>query len=179
MPAPDSGNPSTAPPGESPGPEEREPSLSLILERRTVNRGPLHIPSWSLAALIAGGPGGGIGRGRCIRRENGREEFLWTGLSLPLTPGSAESYWFNLIGESPSLFVICRPEPDPGLAPVAVTADHDLATAHLEADDTVFSAPIPAEIMPRLERFVMDHYRPEPPGGSKRRAPDKGSSGNG
>lgn len=179
MPAPDSRSPETPPPEEGHGPEEGELSLSLILECRTVNRGPLRIPSWSLSALIAGGPGGEIARGRRVRREEGREEFLWTGFSLPLSPGSAESYWFNLIGESPSLFVICRPEADPGLAPVAITADHDLATAHLEADDTVFSAPIPPEIVPRLERFVMDHHRPAPPSGGKRRDRDKGTAGDG
>ena len=143
--------------------------VSVILGRRTVRRGPVTVPSWELSGVVAGTPrigegmaGEGPARGRPIHRDGDREELLWTGLAVRLDPGSTESYWFNLVSLKPSLQVICQPDPETGLSPVAVTADHDLGVAHMEADDTVFAAPMPPEMIPWLERFVMDNYRPQP-----------------
>ncbi|NIR79312.1 MAG: DUF3305 domain-containing protein, partial [Gemmatimonadetes bacterium] len=117
--------------------------VSVVLTRRTVRRGPVTVPSWELGGVVAGSPreaDGGPARGRPIHRDGDREELLWTGLAVRLDPASAESYWFNLVGLHPSLQVICQPDPSMGLVPVAVTADHDLGSAHMEADDMVFAA---------------------------------------
>ncbi len=147
---------------------EGSPILSVILGRYLVWRGPLQVATWRLVGLVAGDVGGETAAGRCVRRDEGGEDYLWTGLPLRLDRGAAESYWFNLVSERPSLFVICRPVTDPGLAPARVTPDHDLASAHMEADDTVFSAAMPTEVVPQLERFVMEHYRPQPRSGRRR-----------
>jgi len=147
---------------------EGSPILSVVLGRYLVWRGPLQVATWRLLALVAGNAGGETAAGRCVRRDEEGQDYLWTGLPLRLDRGAAESYWFNLVSEKPSLFVICRAVPDPGLAPSLVTPDHDLASAHMEADDTVFSAAMPAQVVPQLERFVMEHYRPQPRSGRRR-----------
>jgi hypothetical protein len=98
-----------------------------------------------------------------VHSDGGVDRFIWPGFTLRLYKASAESYWYNLVGRTPSLFVVCRENADGGLEPCMVTADHDEAGAHMEADDTVFSAPMPPEIHQRLERYVMAHYKPTPP----------------
>ena len=65
--------------------------------------------------------------------------------SIYLFRDAAESYWYNLVGREPSLCVVCRPGNDIELEPFAVTANYDEAGAYMEADDTVFSAPLPPE----------------------------------
>lgn len=145
--------------------------VSVILARKIVRRGAVTVPSWELSGVVAGSPseaGGEPAEGRCIHAEGGREELLWTGLVVSLDAGSSESYWFNLVSLNPSLQVICQPDEATGLTPVMVTADHDLGSAHMEADDTVFAAPMPAAMIPWLERFVMDNYRPAPRKNRKR-----------
>lgn len=150
---------------------EGSPIVSVILGRHLVWRSSLQVATWRLVGLVAGTPGGEAADGRCVRCDEEGEDYLWTGFPLRLDRGAAESYWFNLVSEKPSLFVICRPVPDPGLAPTLVTPDQDLASAHMEADDTVFSAAMPAEVVPHLERFVMAHYRPQPRAGRRRSGP--------
>ena len=75
----------------------------------------------------------------------------------------AESYWHNLVGQHPSLFVICRADGKGEIAPFAVTADYDEAGAHMEADDTVFAVPIPPEIHRWIEEYVIANCHPTPP----------------
>ena len=72
-----------------------------------------------------------------------------------------ESYWYNLLGEAPALFVVCFLEDEEaGPVPVLVTASQDEANAHLESDDPVFSVPMPDQVHQWVERFVVENYRP-------------------
>lgn len=171
--------PTSGPLGTESSSGEGSPILSVILGRYLVWRGPLQVATWRLVGLVAGEAAGESPESRCVRRDEEGEDYLWTGFRLRLDRGAAESYWFNLVSERPSLFVICRPVPDPGLAPTLVTPDHDLASAHMEADDTVFSAAMPAEVVPQLERFVMEHYRPQPRSGRRRSGPRDEGGGRG
>lgn len=142
--------------------------VAAVMQSRQVQCGPWKVPHWDLISFVAGTPGGSNNReATLIRAESDRQQWLWRGLRVCLHRDSAESYWYNLVGRQPSLFLICRPGDD-GLEPYQVTADYDQAGAHMEADDTVFSAPIPPEIHVWLEAFVMQHYRPAPPKKRKR-----------
>jgi hypothetical protein len=85
---------------------------------------------------------------------------LWGGYRLNLYLDSCESYWHNLTGEQPSLFVICTETQDGGMQPLIVTADGLEASASTEGDDRVFRAPIPPELYLRIEKFVVDNYVP-------------------
>lgn len=106
---------------------------------------------------------------RRVHDADGQHDFEWTGLYVPLYRDAAESYWYNLVGREPSLFVICRPGQDIDLEPFGVSANYDEAGAHLETDDSVFSAPLSAVLATELERFVMAHYKPAEPKKRRRR----------
>lgn len=149
-------------------PDQRFP-VSAVMEADKAHPGRWRVPAWRLTGFVAGaGVAGGGPRRLCVRRDGTREHWLWTGLCVALYRDSAESYWYNLTGRRPSLFLICREDAAGELVPFGVTADYDEAGAHMEADDQVFSAPPPPELHLRLEAFVMEHYRPQRPGKRRR-----------
>ncbi len=138
--------------------------VSVILSRKMVTRGALSMPSWSAVAVLAGESlASGNARGSLVRDDDDEQHFLWTGLILELFRDSAPSYWSNLVGQRPALYVICHEQDDGGLVPASVTADHDEAGATIEGSDPVFTVPIPPEIYLHLERFVVEHHMPKPP----------------
>jgi hypothetical protein len=143
--------------------------ISAVMERARAERGPWRLPVWRIVGFVAGqGVAGGTPKRLPVHREEGREQWLWTGLRVALYRDCAESYWYNLVGRDPSLFLICREDAAGELVPFAVTANYDEAGAHMEADDQVFSAAIPPELHVQLERFVVQHYRPRATGKRKR-----------
>ena len=143
--------------------------VSAVMESSQVQRGPWRLPVWRLVGFVAGqAVAGGAPQRLAVHRSAVRQQWLWKGLSLALYRDRAESYWYNLVGRQPSLFLICR-EPEPGeLVPYCVSADYDEAGAHMEADDPVFSAPLPPELYRQLEAFVLQHYQPQAPHKRKR-----------
>jgi Protein of unknown function (DUF3305) len=149
-------------------PDVRFP-LSAVMECTRSKRGPWRLPVWRLIGFVAGQAVTGERPQRLpVHNDGGRSQWLWTGLNLALFRDSAESYWYNLVGRRPSLFLVCREEATGELTPFTVTANYDEAGAHMEADDQVFSAPVPPELHLQLETFVMQHYRPQPPVKRKR-----------
>lgn len=124
---------------------------------------------WELLAILPD-PQPPIERSRrLVHQAEGQHDFEWSGLHVPLYRDAAESYWYNLVGREPSLFVICRPGTDIDLEPFGVSANYDEAGAHMETDDSVFSAPLPAALANELESFVMAHYKPSEPKKRRRR----------
>jgi len=143
--------------------------LSAVMACSRSKRGPWRLPVWRLIGFVAGQAVTGDRPKRLpVHAGEGQSQWLWTGLNLALFRDSAESYWYNLVGRRPSLFLVCREEVAGELVPFTVTANYDEAGAHMEADDQVFSAPIPPELHLQLETFVMQHYRPQPPVKRKR-----------
>ncbi|MEM6985735.1 MAG: DUF3305 domain-containing protein [Pseudomonadota bacterium] len=98
----------------------------------------------------------------CVVGDSAAGEALWRwrGLTLELHRDAAEDYWFNLSGDAPRVYLVARSGQDNAPEPVLVTLDHGEAGAYGEADDEVFSAPVPAELYHRIERFVLAHYTP-------------------
>ena len=99
---------------------------------------------------------------------------------MELFPDGCESYWYNLLSQRPSLFVVCfeRDEDEEGevdLVPAIVTASQDEANAHLESDDPVYSVPMPEKIIEWVERYVVENYEPEVKKKRKRQDWTKGS----
>jgi len=150
-------------------PIERFP-ISVILERRVIQRGPIPIPQWDVVGVVAGDTISTPEDERCvvIHSDSERTEILWPGFFLTLFKDSADSYWYNLTAATPSLFVICHEDDEYELAPVHVSANYDEAGAHMEADDLVFSAQMPPEVYQWLERYVLDNYVPQQPRKRKR-----------
>lgn len=158
--------------------------VRVLMRRGEIVRGRWTYPHWELLAVLPDPePPAELAR-KTVHETDDYLDFEWRGLTVPLFRDAAESYWYNLVGKEPSLFVVCRPGTDLDLEPFAVSANYDEAGAYMETDDSVFRAPLPAAFGPRLEEFVMNHYRPEPPRKRRRRnwaaeATDDGPPSNG
>ncbi len=144
--------------------------VRVLMRRRADASVPWGIPRWELLAVLPDtAPPAAIERRLVHDGGDAARDYEWAGLEVPLFRDAAESYWYNLVGREPSLCVICRAGRDIELEPFAVTANYDEAGAYMEADDTVFSAPLPAPLVTELEQFIMNHYRPVAPRKRKRR----------
>ena len=136
--------------------------VAVIMGRRVVSRSGWSVPSWRVVGVVAGeNLPGRDARAVPIRSDGDEEQFLWGGLRLELYRDASESYWVNLIGQQPALFVLCIEAEDGSLEPQFVTADPHEAGSGVEGNDRVFSAPIPPEVYPFLERFVVEHHVPQ------------------
>lgn len=138
--------------------------VAVVLSRKEISRSGWSLANWEGVAVLAGErfAAGTVRRERLNEDEKG-VQYLWDGLRLELFRDAAETYWFNLTGTRPSLFIICQEHDGGELVPVSVTADHADSTSAVEADCKVFAVPIPDEVLAQLEEFVMTHFKPEPP----------------
>src|SRR5581483_3141897 len=78
-------------------------------------------------------------------------------------PSEADAYYFNIIGQNPSLYVYCDPDDTGEPRPRAITAEYIDAISHAEAGNTMYAVPMPPEVYRMVERFVLEHYAPEEP----------------
>ncbi|MGB5623383.1 MAG: DUF3305 domain-containing protein [Gammaproteobacteria bacterium] len=144
--------------------------VSVILARKMVSRGAWSVPSYRAVGVVAGDSLASIdAKGSLVREMDDERHYLWGGLKLELFRDSAGSYWTNLVGDEPALYVICHEREGGDLEPVLVTADPDEASATIEGSDPVFAASIPPEIYLGIEQFVVEHYKPTPPRKRKRK----------
>ena len=137
--------------------------VAVVMARHEVSgKGGWRVSSWDVVGVVSGADlSVQRAHGAPIRSEGGEEQFLWGGLELELYRDAAGSYWANLTGTQPSLFVLCSEDDAGRLVPRSVTADQDEASSGVEVDDRVFRAPIPPEVYQRLEAFVIEHHVPE------------------
>lgn len=143
--------------------------VRVLMRRGESRQGRWTQPRWEVLAVLPDPePPAELTR-QTVHETAEHVDFEWRGLSVPLFRDAAESYWYNLVGQDPSLFVICRPGEDLDLEPFAVSANYDEAGAYMETDESVFRATLPPSFGPRLEEFVMNHYRPEAPRKRRRR----------
>jgi len=125
----------------------------------------MRVPVWSLQELLVRGQvdPGGVSQGAektVISDVEDIRQVLWTGFTLEFFRDGGESYWHTLVGEQQELFVVCQDDEDGQFTPILVTADYDEAMAYQEADDTIFSAPMPEKVYLVIERFVLENYAP-------------------
>lgn len=136
--------------------------VAVVMARRTVTGKGWRVPSWRLVGVVPGAePTVQQARGTSIHSDGEEEHLLWGGLQVELFRDAAASYWANLTGSQPALFVLCREDEQGRLVPKSVTADQDEASSGVEVDDRVFSAPIPPDVYQHLEAFVVEHHVPE------------------
>lgn len=142
--------------------------VSVMLERREIQRSGWSVPHWELLGVVSGQPGAASASGpQVVRDEDQRVQILWGGLTLELYKDESENYWHNLMAGQPLIFVVCRPPEDDEsneyeMRPALVSVNGDDASAHTEAEDLVLSAPMPAEIYRWVEAFVLEHFQPGP-----------------
>lgn len=151
--------------------------VAVIMARKEVSRGRWTVPSWHAVGVVAGeNVPGPEARAVPLPPVNGCAQYLWGGFALNLYRDGTESYWYNLVSDNPSLFVVCQPTEDGELLPTVVTASPDEASGCVEVDDQVFSVPIPPEVYLQIEAVVVEHHRPQQ---KKTRRRKNWSKGNG
>jgi hypothetical protein len=138
-------------------------AVSIMMSREQARRGRWSFPRWKVLGVVASGRDPQAGSKRTlVRCEDNLQQYLWTGFSVELHRDGGESYWSNLTATQPALFVVCREDREDGtISPLLVTADYDEAGAYGEGDDQVFAVPMPPEVQRWLERYVVEHYRPQ------------------
>ena len=137
--------------------------VTVVLERRTVARGRWSVPSWYLSGVVVGEAFGESGAdGTAVHGATDVPQHAWTGRTVTLYRDACERYWHALIGDRPLVYAVCRErEAAPGIEPFVVTIDYDEALAFAETDELVLSTDIAPTLYRYMERFVLDHYRPE------------------
>jgi hypothetical protein len=136
--------------------------VAVVMGRRIVTGKRWQVPSWHVVGVVSGAElPAQQARGTPIHSDGDEEHFLWGGFRLELYRDAAGSYWANLTGTQPSLFVLCNEDEDGRLSPKSVTADQDEASSGVEVGDRVFSAAIPPDVYQYLEAFVIEHHAPE------------------
>lgn len=144
--------------------------VAVIMGRSMVAGRGWRVPSWRVVGVVSGTDlPGRDARGRSVRRDGDEEHFLWGGFHLDLYRDASESYWVNLTGRQPSLFVLCTEDEQSTVIPRLVTADQNEACSGVEGDDRVFAAPIPPEVYQQVEAFVIAHHVPQVKHKRKRR----------
>lgn len=133
--------------------------VAVVLEKKIVRGKGWSVSEWNVVGVLGGEHSGSEVSEPVLVRDEG-DQYLWGGYRLNLYLDSCESYWHNLTGALPSLFVICTETENGGMQPLVVTADGLEASASTEGDDKVFRAPIPPDIYLRIEKFVVENYVP-------------------
>lgn len=136
--------------------------VSVVMERRPRQRSQWQFIEWKAAGVLTGAEHVSTTPGRSVIHEDEESRrVLWTGFMVRLVKDGAESYWSNLMGEQPSLFVVCRrdegsDEPEPFM----VTVNYDDIIGYQEVDDDVYRLPMPPDIHQWVERYVVNNYIP-------------------
>jgi hypothetical protein len=137
--------------------------LSVIMNKATVTDHLWETEQWTALAVVVGERWNEIGNdSEVIFRDELNEQTLFPGFSIRLHKDECESYYYNLLSEEPHIYVVCRTdETDNSLFPLLVSASYDEAAAYHETDDEVFTLPMPPELYPWLEGYVLENYVPE------------------
>lgn len=117
---------------------------------------------WVVTGVVAGAQLAADGV-QCQQIHTGEagQQYLWSGFSVALHKDDAESYYYNLMSDNPSAFVICNEEQGVPLQPDFVTLSYGEATSYMETDARVERVPMPAELYRCLEEYVLANYVPE------------------
>ena len=94
--------------GESTARKSLRIPVSVVLERRMARMGPWSQVQWEAVAAVAGEEAAsGRGAATLVHEDDECRRYLWPGFVVELFPDGCESYWYNLLSERPSLFVVC------------------------------------------------------------------------
>lgn len=118
---------------------------------------------WAVTGVVAAGPQGERNRVQSALLHPGTDDHqvLWSGFSVDLFKDDAESYYYNIVSETPRIFVICTSEDDGSLKPLIVTLSYDEASSYMESDEAVESVAMPVELYRFVEQFVLENFLPE------------------
>lgn len=145
--------------------------LAVITAHEPVADNPWITERWRVIGVVAGDTRAGSGSVRTIIYSGAEgTHYLWSGFQLQLYPHESESYYRNLLGQVPSIYVVCQLAEDGELIPIETSADYAEAGARREAGDEVAAVSMPPEVYRWVEAFVVKHYAPEEPKMKRKRA---------
>lgn len=116
---------------------------------------------WQVSGVVAVAPDDNVSTTVPLHGGTESKQILHTGLDLRLYKDDAESYYYNLISDNPSIFLICSQEADEPLQPFIATLSYGEATSYMETEEIVKTVAMPPELYRWAERFVLEHYVPE------------------
>ena len=118
---------------------------------------------WAVTGVVATAGKGEHNRVKCAPLHPGSDDrqVLWSGFSVDLFKDDVESYYYNIVSDTPRIFVICNTEDDTSLKPLMVTLSYDEASSYMESDEAVESVAMPVELYRYVEQFVLEHYLPQ------------------
>lgn len=142
-----------------PGVPRRFP-VSVVLERRPATS-PWAEHLWTAAGIMVAAHTE-ASTPRLIREAGQCAHYLVGGLAVTLHVDECESYYYNLVSDSPRAYVLAhtagldaRPEP------FRVSMSFDEAHAYLEGGDEIFAVDVPGELYRWTEAFVIANYFPQ------------------
>ena len=134
--------------------------VAAILERRP-STSPWIDHSWTVSG-VAVGRHANMAEARPVRETADAAFFLVGGLELSLYVDECESYYFNLVSDTPRAYVVAHVDGTNGSPePFRVTMSFDEAHAYLEGEDEIFAVDVPPEVYRWTEAFVIANYFPE------------------
>lgn len=136
--------------------------VSIVMQHNRIKNNIWISDKWDVSGVIAGDKATGGEPEQSISRIGADGEiFIWSNYQISLFKDEAESYYFNIISETPYVFVVCREEEyDSQLTPFKVSVNYDEAASYMELNDHVFQVPMPPEIYRWLEGYVINNYIP-------------------
>ncbi len=134
--------------------------VSVILERRpAVSRWADHV--WSAAGITVGRHGEER-EARLIRENQGVAHYVVGGFEVKLHVDECESYYYNLVSDSPRAYVLAHSADDERQPqPFLVSMSFDEAHAYLEGEAQVYAVDVPGELYRWTEAYVIANYFPE------------------
>jgi len=142
--------------------------VSVLMQFRAAHNNFWSSGQWEVSGIIAGEIGekitGSHQRSKqVVQSDTDNSQLLWSGLTVELYRDQAESYYHNLMSDSPKAFIVCRSNEgdDKHCQPFLVTLSYDEAASYMEVDELVYSVALPPELYRWIEQFVLAHYVPE------------------
>ena len=111
--------------------------------------------SWSLLGTLPG-----LSEKQLTDAAAEGEIHILTDLSLNLYVQHCDAYYINLTSNQPKIYFGCT-ENEETVEPITLTVDFDEAAALMETGERVLEAPLSESLCLWLEKFVLQHYKPE------------------
>ncbi|MGB1108740.1 MAG: DUF3305 domain-containing protein [Gammaproteobacteria bacterium] len=139
--------------------------VSVVLESRPPVHSQWVDEVWSAVGVVVGSRDDGqSGELQLVSDAGGVKRYLSTGLQVALYTDQCESYYHNMMTETPRCYVVAHlddEETDGRPEPFLVSMSFDEAHAYLEGDDEIYGVDVPPELYRWTEAFVLAHYFPE------------------
>ncbi|MDB5999696.1 MAG: hypothetical protein JWP52_1395 [Rhizobacter sp.] len=141
---------------------ERPAVRVAVLMEREENPNPWEAWRFRLVDVVPDEPAFGT-EPKLLRYEAGRTLTLYPGFTVTLYRDEGEGYHLNLTSGAPVFFVKWRVDDEnPSRAwPEHVTVSYNEAGRLLDAQEKVDNVPLLPELVPWLQAFTDEHYRPE------------------